>query len=88
MRAGLGLTEWFINRPSGLEHGFTLERRPAGEGALRLDIAIEGDLSPVPGADGQRIELHDAAGAKVLDYDKLRVWDAAGRAQGRSLIPI
>lgn len=79
VRDGLGLTEWFVNRPSGLEHGFTLDRRPAGEGALRLDIAIEGDLSPVPAADGQRIELHDAAGAKVLDYDKLRVWDATGQ---------
>ncbi len=79
VRAGLGLTEWFVNRPSGLEHGFTLDRRPAGAGPLRLDIAIEGDLRPVPGADGQRIELRDAAGAKVLDYDKLRVWDAAGQ---------
>jgi len=79
VRAGLGLTEWFVNRPSGLEHGFTLDRRPAGEGALRLALAIEGDLTPVPSADGQRIELNDASGAKVLDYDKLRVWDATGK---------
>ncbi len=73
VRAGLGLTEWFINRPSGLEHGFTLDRRPAGEGALRVDIAIEGDLSPVPGADGQRIELvwsKNSCGLSVIEFQE------------------
>ena len=27
-----GLVEWYVNAPSGLEQGFTLEQRPEGEG--------------------------------------------------------
>ena len=76
-----GLTEWFVNRPTGLEHGFTLATRPAGVSEeLRLTVAVEGDLVIAVSKDGQRAELQDKAdGAKVLDYDKLRVWDATGR---------
>ena len=75
-----GLTEWFINRPTGLEHGFTLAHRPAGAGdQLQLTIALEGDLIIAVSEDGQHAELqHKASCAKVLDYDKLRVWDATG----------
>ena len=42
-------------------------------------------LSPSPGAfiakpaaDGQSAELFDREGQKVLDYEKLKVWDSAG----------
>ena len=76
-----GLTEWFVNRPTGLEHGFTLAHRPetAGE-QLQLTVTIEGDLKITVSEDGQHAELQDkATGVKVLDYDKLRVWDATGR---------
>ena len=76
-----GLTEWFVNRTTGLEHGFTLAHRPetAGE-QLQLTVTIEGDLKITVSEDGQHAELQDkATGVKVLDYDKLRVWDATGR---------
>ena len=76
-----GLTEWFVNRPTGLEHGFTLTHRPetAGE-QLQLTVAIEGDLKIMVSEDGQHAELQDkTTETKVLDYDKLRVWDATGR---------
>ena len=76
-----GLTEWFVNRPTGLEHGFTLTHRPetAGE-QLQLTVAIEGDLKITVSEDGQHAELQDkTTEVKVLDYDKLRVWDATGR---------
>ena len=74
------LTEWFINRPTGLEHGFTLTHRPEEAGAqLQLIVAVEGDLKIVVSEDGQQAQLQDkTSGAKVLDYDKLRAWDAAG----------
>ena len=65
------LVEWFNNTPGGLEHGFTLAERPAanprGE-ALRLVLAVTGDLAPQA----------DAAGQTVLTYEKLKVWDATG----------
>lgn len=75
-----GLTEWFVNRPTGLEHGFTLAHRPAEAGdQLQLAMALTGDLMIAVSEDGQRAELKDkASGVKVLDYDKLRVWDATG----------
>ena len=76
-----GLTEWFVNRPTGLEHGFTLESRPMEAGAkLLLSIAVEGDLIISVRDNGQRAELQDKeTGLKVLDYDKLRVWDATNK---------
>ena len=75
-----GLTEWFVNRPTGLEHGFTLSHRPAtADDQLQLTVTIEGDLKIQISNDGQHAELLDkATGTKVLDYDKLRVWDATG----------
>lgn len=76
-----GLREWFVNRPTGLEHGFTLAHRPATAGEqLRLIIALGGDLKIAVSKDGQRAKLRDqTTGTKVLDYDKLRVWDATGK---------
>ena len=75
-----GITEWFINRPTGLEHGFTLAHRPAEAGdQLQLAMTLTGDLVIAVSEDGQGAELQDeASGEKVLNYDKLRVWDSSG----------
>src|SRR5690606_38239229 len=37
-----GLVEWFVNGPEGLEQGFTIAERPVGEGALVLELRLEG----------------------------------------------
>ena len=37
-----GLIEWYENRPEGLEQGFTVEQRPAGEGDLVLRLQVSG----------------------------------------------
>ncbi len=74
------ITEWWVNRPDGLEQGFTLERRPAGADGrtpLRLWLAIQGDLRPVAAEDAVRFV--DRAGNTVLHYHTLRAWDATGR---------
>ncbi len=74
------LTEWWVNRPDGLEQGFTLARRPAGydgHSPLRLWLAPQGDLQPVLDADAVR--FIDSAGHTVLRYHTLRAWDATGR---------
>jgi len=75
------LTEWWVNRPTGLEQGFTLARRPAGydgHSPLRLWLAPHGDLQPVLAEDA--VHFVDGAGHPVLHYHTLRAWDATGRA--------
>jgi hypothetical protein len=37
-----GLVEWYVNSPSGLEQGFTLDERVEGEGPLALEVTVEG----------------------------------------------
>lgn len=81
-RAGQGLTEWLVNQPSGVEHGFTLTTRPrgqTGDAALRLVLKIEGDLTARADEDGQRLTLASKGGEQVLRYEKLKVWDSNGQ---------
>jgi FG-GAP repeat len=81
------LTEWYVNEARGLEQGFTIARRPAGErtaGPLVLDLRVSGDLHAVFGADGQGIEFVDKSAKGVrpdalLRYGSVRAVDAAGR---------
>ena len=37
-----GLVEWWENRASGLEHGFTVTAAPDGDGPLVFDLAVSG----------------------------------------------
>ena len=75
------ITEWFVNSPDGVEHGFTLAARPgtakAGE-PLRLVMKLEGDLTARADGDGQVLTLLESSGAEALRYENLKVWDARG----------
>lgn len=76
------LTEWFINKPEGVEHGFTLEERPNTDSVakpLRLVMKVDGDLSARAKNEGQMLMLSDNSGNHILNYEKLRVWDANGK---------
>ncbi|GDX80302.1 hypothetical protein LBMAG42_21130 [Deltaproteobacteria bacterium] len=42
-----GLSEWFVGAPEGLEHGWTLEERPDGAGAVRFGIDTDATLLDV-----------------------------------------
>ena len=75
---GAGLAEWWVNDGRGLEHGFTVCERPAGDGALTLALAVRGTLQPVAAADGRRLTFVDDAGAAVVNYSGLVVLDADG----------
>jgi hypothetical protein len=74
--------EWFLNDQRGLEHGFTLERRPVGAEAadarLEFDLAVRGNLRPEIHADGVTINFLDPNGITVLTYSGLKVLDADG----------
>ena len=76
------VTEWFHNTPRGLEHGFTLAKRPAdaGKGApLRLEMSVGGDLVPFVDEGGQRVSLRNSKGREMLSYAGLKVWDSRGK---------
>ncbi len=74
------LAEWFVNRPSGLQQGWTLTGSPAGQSGdqpKRLDLAVRGSLTPVVSANS--VQFADADGSTILTYGGLLAWDADGR---------
>jgi len=72
------LDEWYVNGANGLEHGYTLHRRPGGDGDLTFLLRVRGDLTPVVSGDGRDVAF-GRSGSTVLTYAGLHVFDAAGR---------
>jgi len=77
----VAVTEWYINRRSGLEQGFTLPNRPARfDGRpLRVRLATDGSLQPRVSPSQDAIAFTSADGRAVLNYDHLIVTDRDGR---------
>jgi hypothetical protein len=71
-----GWSEWYENTADGLEQGFTLDRRPPGQGSLRITGTLPTDLKAEL-RDGA-VDFLDAHGARVLRYGKLMAYDASG----------
>ena len=88
---GAGLTEWYVNTPAGLEHGFTVLAPPISEGGsentdqISLRIVTSGSLTPGLSAPDQAVRFTDSTGAEVLRYASLKAWDARGRSLPASL---
>src|SRR5690606_33086426 len=75
------IREWYVNSEGGLEHGFTLDARPAGAGAggsLTIAMAVNTALHPLAEGDGDGIVFVDDAGRGVWAYRRLVVTDAVG----------
>jgi hypothetical protein len=70
-----GLTEWWENRPAGLEQGFTVPSPPAGEGPLVFEMAVGGARVEV---DGEEARLVREVGAP-LRWGELVAWDEEGK---------
>jgi hypothetical protein len=72
------ITEWFENKPSGLEHGFTIAEKPEvatnETQQLRVLMKIGGNLRPRLDENGQALTL----GNRILRYSKLKVLDDTG----------
>ena len=69
-----GVTEWFANLSTGLEQGWDLQDRPAGDGYLVLEIAVDGAE-----VDGDAAELwFTTASGQAYRYSALAAWDARG----------
>ena len=83
LRAGGNLVEWYENRPTGLEQGFTVQHGPEGAGPLRLMLEAVGDLRPEMESEAEcgrtAARFVGADGVAVLRYSGLKVWDAAQR---------
>ncbi len=78
------LDEWYENDRRGLEHGFTVHRRPPREGGselaqLILNLSIRGGLRPEVTAGGRDVRFLDEQSTAVLTYTGLTVLDAEGR---------
>jgi len=74
--------EWFVNDERGLEHGFTIQERPANvsdsEAPLLFVLAVRGNLHPM--ISSSEVRFVDDKGAVVVMYAKLQVWDAARKS--------
>jgi FG-GAP repeat/FG-GAP-like repeat len=68
-----GITEWYQNRADGLEQGFVVFDRPAGQGALSVRIGT-GSATASMGEKG--LVLNSAN--QQMHYRKLKAWDADG----------
>ena len=69
--------EWWVNDQRGLEHGFTLARRPAGaaaDAALDVVLGTRGTLKASVAADAQGVHFRDSLGAPVVTCAGLKVW--------------
>lgn len=76
------LAEWYVNDARGLEHGFTVARRPEGAaagGPLGIDLALRGTLKAQVSGDGQSVRFVDGQGGVALSYGGLKAWDAEGK---------
>ncbi len=73
------ITEWYVNKPEGLEQGFTLNAPPSPsshlKSPLRLALQLTGDLHAAS-TNKQSITLQDNQGRTLLSYDHLAAWDA------------
>lgn len=77
--ATVEVEESFENRPDGLEQVFVVDKDPRAHDTaadLRLVLEVDGDLKAHASVDGKTIDLIDESGAKVMQYEKLKVWDA------------
>jgi len=71
-----GLSEWYEAGPMGIEQGFALDRRPAGDGPVTLDLQLSGKVRA--SADGPGSVLLSRPGAAGLVYGRLSATDADG----------
>lgn len=84
------LTEWYVNDGRGLEHGYTVHRRPDDSivesksrrgdtpAPLQFTLAVRGDLRPEVSADGRGVTFVNESGSAVVNYVGLKVFDADG----------
>ena len=76
-RHGASLEQWWKNGLAGVEQGFDIGARPAGDGWLVLEVSVDG-LEALKSDSFDEIELVDSSGETQLYYRALHVQDADG----------
>ena len=72
------MREWYVAGPLGIEQGFTLARRPGGDGGpLSLALGLAGSVRAEQ--TRSRVRFLSRSGAVALRYGGLSVTDASGR---------
>jgi uncharacterized repeat protein (TIGR01451 family) len=78
------VTEWYVNRPAGLEQGFELqEPTPRRGGPIAVAMAVGGGLDVR--AENGGASFADGTGAVRIRYTGLKAWDAEGRELASSM---
>ncbi len=73
------VTEWYENRPEGLEQGFTIAEPPGHRAdVLVVALAVTGDGEVA--LEGDDARFTDASGRTLLRYTGLETRDASGKA--------
>ena len=84
------LMEWYDNRPEGLEHGFTLQRRPAGAvpgDSFEIEVELQGlQAEADPDSPGD-LRFVNEEGQPILAYRTLKVADAKGTQIAATMRP-
>jgi len=70
------VTEWYENRPEGLEQGFEVKEKAGGEGNLSLLVRFEGTARPRLSRDARTIDFLADGRVSVLHYGTLKAFDA------------
>ena len=81
------LSEWYINSPLGLEHGFTLNAPPLNSSSSDINknnnavvqLTYDTELKARSMPDGQGVQFVDVNGKPVYRYSRLKAWDANGQ---------
>jgi len=75
------LTEWYVNGPSGLEQGFTINDRPGSVEGQPLTVALDVPADSITTIDEDRagLTLRGRSGKGSLRYRGLVACDANGR---------
>jgi len=84
------LTEWYVNSPEGLVHGFTISSPPPDRhrGDLVLDLKVTGTLRPIFVSGGKAVDFFGAGSVSVLRHGALTATDAMGRNATARFEPI
>lgn len=73
------VNEWYENKPEGLEQGFTIKEKFAGDGPLELILTLNEEIIPVLSEDGKSIDLMTSSNKRILRYGNLYVYDDEGK---------
>jgi uncharacterized repeat protein (TIGR01451 family) len=78
------LSEWYRETGIGLEQGFTINQKPAGNGELMLHMQLDTSLSGAVSADNRSVIFASRDGQR-LHYSDLYAYDANGQELGATL---